>query len=200
VGEGDGPRLLVTGFGPFPGAPENPTEQLIRALAHEPPQTFGAADFRAVVLPTDYRRSWQRLRRLYARLDPDIVVHFGLSDRADRIRVERIARRTIDPSIPDAADYTPRSGRAARAGPDALEATLPVDALVAALSVSGIGAASSDDAGAYVCNATLYRSLAAAPASRHVGFVHVPPAAVMPASQLFEAALLLLRATTSAGR
>ena len=24
------PRLLVTGFGPFPGAPENPTERLVR--------------------------------------------------------------------------------------------------------------------------------------------------------------------------
>ena len=28
-----GPRLLVTGFGPFPGAPENPTATLVESLA-----------------------------------------------------------------------------------------------------------------------------------------------------------------------
>jgi len=33
------PKLLVTGFGPFPGAPENPTEVLMRSLAAEPPES-----------------------------------------------------------------------------------------------------------------------------------------------------------------
>src|SRR5690554_802095 len=72
------PRLLVTGFGAFPGAPENPTEALVRALAEEPPARFGAGALRAAVLPTDYRRSWPALRRLYGAFAPDLVVHFGL--------------------------------------------------------------------------------------------------------------------------
>src|SRR5687767_3213456 len=76
---GVGPKLLVTGFGPFPGAPENPTDPLVRALAQAPAERFRATAFRAVVLPTEYRRSWSILSRLYAGYAPDVVVHFGLS-------------------------------------------------------------------------------------------------------------------------
>ena len=98
----DGVRLLVTGFGPFPGAPENPTEALVQALAKEPPEAFGANALEAAVLPTDYRRSWTTLRRLYASFDPDVVVHFGLSARADAINVERVGRKRVAPEKPDA--------------------------------------------------------------------------------------------------
>jgi pyroglutamyl-peptidase len=127
------------------------------------------------VLPTDYRRSWAILRQLYAHFDPDIVVHFGLSGSAEAIVLERIGRRRIAPDKPDAAGYAPRSGRARRSGPESLAATLPVDAISRVLLDAGFPAALSDDAGDYVCNATLYRSLLAAPPFRLVGFVHVPP-------------------------
>jgi len=190
----DGPKLLVTGFGPFPGAPVNPTETLMRALQVEAPASFGAADVKAVVLPTDYRRSWAALTRLYARFAPDAVVHFGVSRRCEAIHVERLGRNVVDPNLPDAAGFAPPSGRARRSGPDRLHATLPVAESVAALSAAGFPAAVSDDAGAYVCNATLYRSLHAE-AAPQVGFVHVPPQgqADYTADRLAEAALVLLR-------
>jgi pyroglutamyl-peptidase len=173
---GRGPKLLVTGFGPFPGAPANPTDALVRGLAHAAPETFGAAGFQAVVLPTDYRRSWSILRRLYARFSPDVVVHFGLSGRADAMMVERTARRRCASDRADLVGFAPRRGLARRTGPEALASTLPVEAIVAALSQAGFPAALSDDAGDYVCNATLYRSLAETTASpRRIGFVHVPP-------------------------
>jgi pyroglutamyl-peptidase len=168
--------LLVTGFGPFPGAPANPTDVLVRELVHAAPETFGAAGFHAVVLPTEYRRSWSILRRLYARFSPDVVVHFGLSGRADAMMVERTARRRCASDRPDAVGFAPRRGLARRTGPETLASTLPIEAIVAALSQAGFHAAPSDDAGDYVCNATLYRSLAETAASlRRVGFVHVPP-------------------------
>lgn len=170
-----GPRLLVTGFGPFPNAPENPTEALVRGLAGEPAEAFGARDFRAIVLPADYRKSWAALRRLYAGYAPDVVVHFGLSRKPEAITVERTARRACAPERPDAAGFAPRSGFARRVGPESLRSNLPVDAIVAALKAAGLPAAASDHAGGYVCDATLYRSLLAAPAERLVGFVHIPP-------------------------
>ncbi len=171
-----GPNLLVTGFGPFPGAPANPTEALVRELAHVPPETFGAAGFHAVVLPTEYRRSWSILRRLYGRLAPDVVVHFGLSARADALMIERTARRRCASDRPDAVGFAPRRGQARRTGPETLASTLPAERIIAALLEAGLPAAASDDAGDYVCNATLYRSLAEAAASpRRIGFVHVPP-------------------------
>jgi pyroglutamyl-peptidase len=194
------PKLLVTGFGPFPGAPENPTEALVRALAAETADTFGASACRAVVLPTEYRRSWTALRGLYARFRPDLVVHFGVSGKADAIMIERLGRCRTALDVPDAAGHAPISGRARRSGPDTLAATLPVEAILAALLAAKIPAALSDDAGAYVCNATLYRSLGAAPTGRLVGFVHVPPLGVngFAPARLHEAAAIILRTAMTA--
>ncbi len=189
-----GPRLLITGFGPFPGAPDNPTEALVAALSGEPPEVLGASAFRAALLPTDYRRSWSKLRRLCAGFSPDAVVHFGLAVRAESIRVERLASNRVDPRKPDAAGFAPRLGRAARSGAVALPSTFPAAEIVAALAAAGFDAVLSDDAGDYVCNATLYRSLAHAPAGRRVGFIHVPPERVLAAPRLREAAAIILRA------
>jgi pyroglutamyl-peptidase len=194
------PRLLVTGFGPFPGAPENPTEALVRALAVETADTFGASACRAVILPTEYGRSWAALRGLYARFRPDVVVHFGVSGKAEAIMIERLGRCRTAADVPDSAGYAPISGRARRSGPDTLAATLPVEAVLAALLAAKIPAALSDDAGAYVCNATLYRSLGAAPTGRLVGFVHVPPLGVngFAPERLHDAAAIILRTAAAA--
>ena len=170
-----GPKLLVTGFGPFPGAPENPTEALVQSLASMSPRHIGAGAVRAAVLPTDYRKSWSALRRLYARFEPDIVVHFGLSGRARAVHVERLACKRCNPELPDAAGFAPALGLARRFGPDSLTSTLPTEAILTALQQAEVPAAGSDDAGGYVCNATFYRSLLAARTGTLVGFIHVPP-------------------------
>jgi pyroglutamyl-peptidase len=195
-----GPKMLVTGFGPFPKAPENPTQALVQALAGELPESLGASALRVVVLPTDYRRSWPVLRRLYGSFAPDLVVHFGLSRLADTLAIERTALRRVRQDRPDAAGFAPPSGVARRSGPESLASTLAVEAVVEALSQAGFPAQISDDAGGYVCNATLYRSLLAAQKApeRRVGFVHIPPAGTngLTADRLREAAALILRAAS----
>ena len=185
-------KLLVTGFGPFPGVPENPTDALMRSLAVEPPETFGVGAIRAVVLPTDYRRSWAKLRRIYSSFAPDIVVHFGLSVRTQAIHLERAGRNAVDASKADAGGYAPASGRLFRQGPDILASTFPAEAILSHLTQAGLPAALSEDAGEYVCNATLYRSLRAAPAGRIVGLVHVPPASHLAKDRLITAARIIL--------
>jgi pyroglutamyl-peptidase len=193
-------RLLVTGFGPFPGAPKNPTETLVRTLAKEAPEKFGASALRAVVFETDYRRSWAALRRLYSSFAPDVVVHFGLSAGIAAIHLECVGRNSVDPKKPDAAGYAPRSAVLSRDGPETLASTFPAKRIAAALKKAGFPAALSDDAGDYVCNATLYRSLFAAPPVRRVGFVHVPPegAGGFTAERLVAAARVVLRAALKA--
>jgi pyroglutamyl-peptidase len=60
-------------------------------------------------------------------------------------------------------------------GVDYLPASLPVRHVVARLRRLRIPAFASRDAGAYLCNAALYRSLVCAKdARRRVGFVHIP--------------------------
>jgi pyroglutamyl-peptidase len=189
------PRLLVTGFGPFPNAPLNPTASLVETLLAAGPEGFGAGALEAVVLPSEYKRSWCMLRRLTRRFEPDVVVHFGLSRLADGLMVERQARRACDRGKPDASGFAPPSGRIGGSGPEMLPATLPVEAIVAALSDAGLAARASNDAGDYVCNATLYRSLRDAAPGRLVGFVHVPPEGSngFSAPVLHRAAALILR-------
>lgn len=166
------PRLLVTGFGPFPGAPENPTGPLVTALGDEPPEAFGASALRVAVLKTEYRASWATLRRLYASFAPDVVVHFGLAARSESIRIECLALNGLDPTKPDAIGNAPSS--VVRAGAETLLSTFPVNAIERTLKRAGLPVTLSNDAGKYVCNATLYRSLHAAPAGRSVGLIHVP--------------------------
>ncbi|MBA3517879.1 MAG: pyroglutamyl-peptidase I [Rhizobiales bacterium] len=191
----------MTGFGPFPHAPENPTEALVKALAGEPPEAFGAGALRALVLPTEYRRSREKLRRATARFAPDVVVHFGLSRNADRLKLERLARRHCSPDLVDASGYAPRSGPVRGPDPDLLSSTLPVELILDQLAQSGFPAEASDDAGSYVCNATLYRSLLSAPAEgkRLIGFVHVPPTGVngFNAERLKQAAIIILNAAVA---
>ncbi len=193
------PRLLVTGFGPYPGAPENPTERLVRALAEEQAEAFGAGAFHASVLRTEYHGSWAELERLADAFAPDVVVHFGLSERIEAIHLECVGRNSVDPAKPDAAGHAPSSLRLAEDGPEMLASTFPAEAILAALTEAGFPAALSDDAGAYVCNATLYRSLHAAPPARRVGFVHVPPEGKggLTGERLSDAARILLRAAVS---
>ncbi len=171
------PKVLVTGFGPFPGAPENPTDPLVRALGAEPPEQRGVGTLRAVILPVDYRKSWPVLRRICGSFAPDVIVHFGLSRMAEDLVVERRGCRRIRGDRPDAAGFAPPSGFARRTGPESLPASLPAEPLVAALRDAGFPADISDEAGGYVCDATFYRSLHAAGAApdRLVGFIHIPP-------------------------
>jgi pyroglutamyl-peptidase len=192
-----GPKVLVTGFGPFPGAPENPTAALVHAITAASPSRFGASALKGVVLPTDYRRSWAKLRPILGQFAPDVVVHFGLDRRANAIAVERSAAKRVDPGRLDISGYAPRSGMARRAGPEHIRSSLPIQEIAAALVGAGIPAEIPDDAGSYVCNATLYRSLCWDPAAtRRIGFIHVPEiSARFDAALLAKAAEIVVRAS-----
>ena len=170
----------------------------MRVLAEEPAQVFGASALEALVLPTEHARSWAMLRRIYRRFDPDVVIHFGLSGRAKAIQVETVARNRVAPDQPDAIGVALRSGHVRRGGAETLAATTPTKAILAALKDKGVAAQVSDDAGDYVCNATLYRSLHAAPPWRRVGFIHVPPGGRRFGHEsLVEAARIVLRTAAS---
>jgi pyroglutamyl-peptidase len=194
------PRLLVTGFGPFPGAPENPTETLMRCLARMSAGEFGASALKVAMLPTEYRRSWAMLRRRYSSFAPDVVIHFGLNGRAEAIHLECTGRNVVAAAKLDASGYAPKSARLSRSGPDSLGSTFDAEAILAALQHQGFDAVLSKDAGDYVCNATLYRSLRTAPSTRRVGFVHVPNSTVLAGSRLLSAACTILAIATATNR
>lgn len=171
------PRILVTGFGPFPGARENPTERMIAALGARPPALPAGAELRLEVLPVDYRAVPERLSALGKDFAPQIAIHFGLSLSAEGFRLERIARNGIRAEKPDVRGDPGRPG-CIRDGAGDFASSLPLEAVHAALSAAGLPVAYSEDAGGYLCNYLFYLSrghFCAGFAPGMAGFVHVPP-------------------------
>ncbi|MER2268709.1 pyroglutamyl-peptidase I family protein [Methylobacterium oxalidis] len=163
--------LLVTGFGPFPGMPRNPSATLARRLGTLPALRLGpGGPPRVLVLRTAYGAIPAALEPALAD-GPGAVLMFGVSARARRLRVEIRARNRASRLFPDEAG--------ARAGRLALDPAGPAErrspAAAAALAVlrrHGVPAAASRDAGRYLCNASYYRALAE---PCPVLFIHIPP-------------------------
>jgi pyroglutamyl-peptidase len=172
------PRVLVTGFSSFPGAPANPTERLIAELSAREAELSSFGEVRLVVLQVEYLALPAELARLGAEFHPDIAIHFGLSGKASGFMLERLARNVVGES-PDNAGHVP-DARTICALAETLPSTLPLEPLHAKLSAAGLPVDWSDDAGDYLCNYLFYHSRSAlaegfAPAVS--GFVHVPPVA-----------------------
>ena len=167
--------VLITGFGPFPGVPVNATMQLVPELARAAAGQFAGVRIATEVLATEWAAAPRQLDALLAEIEPDLVLHFGVSSRARGFEVETRARNVCTAS-PDAAGTLP-SGTAIRdGGAEFAAASLPVQHIVTRLRRRGIPAFVSRDAGGYLCNATLYHSLGCArdAPGRRVGFIHIP--------------------------
>lgn len=172
------PRILVTGFSAFPGARSNPSEALVRGIDVDALSRRLGIGLATAILPTEYEAVSEMLPRLWAELEPDAVIHFGLAGRAGRVRLEAFGRNASAPFRPDASGRLPAGRVIEPGGPILRRATLPLAQLAAVLARQGIPAAISVDAGGYLCNFATYLSLgiagtAAAPRPL-AGFVHLP--------------------------
>ena len=170
------PRVLLTGFGPFPGVADNPSAWLAETLAQRPPPRDVDAEFHARVLPTAWQAA-QSMPRLYDELQPHVMIHFGVSQRAKTFRIERFAHNRAARRA-DAYGLMPSGPLIQAEGAERFDTTLPGAAVAAHLRACGVAAASSRSAGSYLCNFLYYHSLDWAlrqPDPRLVLFVHVPP-------------------------
>ena len=163
--------LLLTGFGPFPGVADNPTAAMARALDG---LQLPGMQLVSAVLPVAHPASGQEVARLCALHQPAAVLHLGVAQQADLVRIEQLACNELSFRVPDTAGAQPQAMPIDPSLPlDAeLSVPWPVGGLWAALSLAGLPAALSDDAGRYVCNATFWQSLRA---GQRALFVHVPP-------------------------
>lgn len=168
-------RVWVTGFGPFPGAPVNPTQRLVERLGTQAPDSIGAAALSCEVLPSEFARALATVGERHRSLAPDIAVHFGLHQGAGGFRLERQAANVVGGDRPDAAGVIPAHRHVDRDGPPALHSRWPAG-VGKALRDAGFAVEPSEDAGTYVCNAVYYRSLRCAGSRPDAwcGFVHVP--------------------------
>lgn len=167
--------VLVTGFEPFAGSSLNPSQVVVEAIKAEK-ITADNAVLHPALLPVDTQQIAGKLESLLKQFEPDIVLHLGESARADRLTLERVALNLLDFQTPDNAGQLCVDQPIDPVGPAARFATLPMRALRDRLEAEGTPTSLSLSAGAYLCNQTLYLSLAHAEGldARVVGFVHVP--------------------------
>jgi pyroglutamyl-peptidase len=169
--------ILLTGFGPFPGAPFNPTGPLVKELARRRTPALRHIRRVAHVFPTSYQAVDRDLPALIAREQPDALIMFGLAARRRLISVETWARNALTCALPDASGHLPAESVIVPGGRAALALRSPAQRLVAAVRAVRISAALSSDAGNYLCNYLCWRAGEAAERNgvpRLVAFVHVP--------------------------
>ena len=169
--------VLVTGFGPFPGAPFNPTEALVHRLARLRRPTLADVKIAAHVFPTSYAAVDRDLPALIAKHKPIALLMFGLAPRARTLRIETRARNAVK-SLPDVTGHVPLRSAIAPGDQSTLVIPAPVATLFAAARATRIPVVRSRDAGTYLCNYLCWRISETAvnpKLPRLAAFVHVPP-------------------------
>lgn len=169
-------RVLMTGFGPFPGAPSNPSRALVERLSRMRRPALDGVTIETHIFETRYAAIDRDFRSLIAAHDPDIILMFGLAARTPYIRVETRARNLMS-FFPDAGGLSPTT-RTIVAGADhrRLSPALGMGLLRASRSY-GLDAHFSRDAGRYVCNYAFWRALEIAGTgnkARTAAFIHIP--------------------------
>lgn len=169
-------RVLITGFGPFPGAPYNPTQPLVARLVRLRRPALADVELASHIFPVTYRAVDQELPKLLARIRPHALLMFGLAARTGHLRIETRARNAVTMLWPDAAQTRVRKGSIG-AGTDAMMFGPHTAKLLRAAHATGIDARLSRDAGAYLCNYLSWRAIEATRADDHLqlaAFVHIP--------------------------
>ena len=169
--------ILVTGFGPFPGAPFNPTGLLAQRATRARRPALADVKIVTHIFPTSYAAVDRELPSLIAKHKPDALLMFGLAPRARELRVETRARNTLA-LLPDAGGASLGRRTIAIGKPASIKLRTPGRALLAALRGLRPRATLSRDAGRYLCNYLCWRATETASTGtgpRFATFIHVPP-------------------------
>jgi pyroglutamyl-peptidase len=169
-------RVLITGFGPFPGAPYNPTMPLVKRLTQLRRPAFGDVELIGHIFHVTCGTVDRELPELIVQRRPQALLMFGLADRTAHVRIETRARNAITTLFPDADRNRARKGSIID-GADAMMFGPHTAKLLRAADSTGIDARPSRNAGSYLCNYLSWRAIEAT--SKDDGpalaaFVHIP--------------------------
>ena len=204
-------RVLIAGFGPFAGAPFNPSALLVKALARRRRPALAGIERSTHVFATAYAAVDRDLPQLFA-AKPDIVLLFGLAGRRTALCIETRARNAVSLLFPDASGHRPREGVIALGAPPSRRGNAPFARLLGAVRTRAVPAQLSRDAGRYLCNYAYWQALQHMRDARPlIAFVHIPPVGFSPRrrtgkrrrptlAQLVDAAEALLIALVAASR
>jgi pyroglutamyl-peptidase len=203
--------ILITGFGPFPTAPANPTGPLVHRLARIRRPALANVRLVPHVFATSYQAVDRELPRLIARHAPDAMLMFGLAGRRRALSVETRARNAVSTLLPDVTGGLSAGRMIARGAPGERLFVPWCRGLPRALRTARVPAYLSRDAGRYVCNYLCWRAIEqTGPEGPLLAFVHVPKIVHGPhrrrsrraltADDLVRAGAVLLLAVTAEAR
>lgn len=177
-------EIILTGFGPFGDISSNPTEKLINSLKDELQDKL----YQLYVLPVsyDFCSSWSEE---HISDSTSLIIHFGVSAKSNVIQLERTGKNIIGSSA-DVNGKAPQR-KILESGPEEIQSKLDLESVQKELGEKGFNCEVSDNAGDYLCNFILYKSLMIAPEKSL--FVHVPPENVVSVPDLKDFTLELLR-------
>lgn len=167
--------ILVTGFGPFDKHLVNASWEAVKELQKlwADSEEFADVTLIAKEIPVSYGYVSTRIPQLWKEHNPTIVLHVGVSCKAESLTIECHARNNgydrsdIDSKCPDETSIIERN---------VLETGVDVEELCDNVNKNcerhECGACFSDDAGRYLCEYIYYQSLAIEPT--RTLFVHVP--------------------------
>lgn len=172
------PRLLITGFGPFPRVPRNPSERVARAAVVNPRWRRLGWQVDLRILDTRYSALETQLLPALREGSPDAVLLLGVAPKRDAITPESLARNRVSRLFPDASGHVGQANLQLDPSDQCLIrcTQAPIAAMVRAIRQRGLRATISHDAGRYLCNAAYYKALQAKGARQaaHVAFIHIP--------------------------
>jgi pyroglutamyl-peptidase len=160
-------KILLTGFEPFGKATLNPSGEIVKQISGE--------NIVTAILPVAYAKSAERLMQLIAEHNPEVVICLGQAEGRTQITPERIAINLDDARLADNEAVMRNEMPILLDGPVAYESTLPIKEMVKAINNTGVPAAVSLSAGAFLCNHVFYVAQDHFKGTKvRSGFVHVP--------------------------
>jgi pyroglutamyl-peptidase len=185
-------KILITGFQPFGGYENNPSEELVHFVNLHHKQ-FEDCLIKGVVLPVAYFESWEILNQNINAFKPDIVISFGYAPDTNGMRIESIARNYDGGS----SDNSGKShcGEIISDGTLRCNSTLAIEEINKALIKNGFSSFISDDAGEYICNHIFYNLMnySRSYPEMKAGFIHIPSWTVEGKKGLFEALKIIIK-------
>jgi pyroglutamyl-peptidase len=166
-------NILITGFTPFAGRAVNASWLAAHWLAehHNTAHTI-----RAALLPVIWGAPEQILKELVNSYQPDLVISLG-EGHPERFAIETRARNQRS-QREDNSGKLPPAALVSEHGQDVYISALDTTTFAQRLIKKGYPAQSSDDAGAFLCEETLYCLEAIRENTRpdmRVVFCHLPP-------------------------
>jgi len=164
-------KLLITGFDPFGGESINPSWEAVRLL----PRVIGNYELCKLQIPTVFGLAGETVLKKAEEICPDVIICVGQAGGRAAVTPERIGINIRDARIADNRGAVPCDAPIVPGGPDAYFSTLPVKAMITAITGAGLPGAVSNTAGTFVCNDVLYTLLHRYRGTQvRCGFIHVP--------------------------